>query len=307
MAAGDRWIDLLDPTPLELHSKLPRDVHDRALEQLLAPAQHRDDPRPKLESHGDYVFGVFLIPVIVPEEDLVFYQEVDVVLTRDVLVTVRKSPGDGRPPWQPKAAQDSCRDSDNAGMMMYHLADDIAESFLDLVDGLNEEIDELEDHVEDWDADRIRARLSALRHDVLHIRRTLAPTRDAIREVVDNRIEFEGDEVFTHDVELNFGNSYDKLLRAADNLEFARDLVGGVRDYHVAKVANDQNEVMKRLAVIATIFLPLAFLTGFWGQNFSYLVIHIEHGKTAFWLLGIGVELVAAAALFGLIKWRRWL
>jgi magnesium transporter len=165
-------------------------------------------------------------------------------------------------------------------MMMYHLVDDIAESFLDLVDALNEEIDELEDHVEDWGADRIRTRLSALRHDVLHIRRTLAPTRDAMREVVDNRIEFEGDEVFTHDVELNFANSYDKLLRA---------------------------EVMKRLAVIATIFLPLAFLTGFWGQNFSYLVLHIETGKTAFWLLGIGVELAAAAALFGLIKWRRWL
>ena len=53
--------------------------------------------------------------------------------------------------------------------------------------------------------------------------------------MVDNRIEFEGDEVFAHDVELNFANSYDKLLRAADNLEFARDLVGGVRDYHVAK------------------------------------------------------------------------
>ena len=118
MAAGDRWIDLLDPTPQELKSKLPREVHDRALDQLLAPAQHRDDPRPKLESHGDYVFGVFLIPVVVPEEDLVFYQEVDAVLTREVLVTVRKSPGEGRSPWQPKAAQDSCRESDNTGMMM---------------------------------------------------------------------------------------------------------------------------------------------------------------------------------------------
>jgi magnesium transporter len=307
MAAGDRWIDLLDPTAEELAAKLPREVHDRALEQLLAPAEHRDDPRPKLESHGDYVFGVFLIPVVVGEEDLVFYQEVDVVMTRDVLVTVRKSPGDGRSPWQPQPAQDACREHDNTAMQMYHLADDIAENFLDLVDGLNEEIDELEDHVEEWDADRIRARLSALRHDLLHIRRTLAPTRDALREVVDNRIEFEGDEVFTHEVELNFGNAYDKLLRAADNLELARDLVAGVRDYHVAKVANDQNEVMKRLAVIATVFLPLAFLTGFWGQNFSYLVLHIATGKAAFWGLGVGLELAAAIGLFALIKWRRWL
>jgi magnesium transporter len=307
MAAGHRWIDLLDPTREELVAKLPRELHERALEQILAPAQHRDDPRPKLESHGDYVFGVILIPVIVPEEDLVFYQEADIVMTRDVLVTVRKSPGDGRPPWDPSEAQLSCRETENVGMFLYHLADDVAERFLDLVDAVNEEIDELEDHVEEWDAERVRTRLSALRHDLLHIRRTLAPTRDAVREVVDNRIEFTGDEVFTHDVELSFGTAYDKLLRAADNLELARDLVSGVRDYHVAKVANDQNEVMKRLAVIATVFLPLAVLTGFFGQNFSYLVLHVETGPGAFWILGVGLELAAAIGLFTMIKLKHWL
>ena len=306
MAAGDRWIDLLDPTAEELAAKLPREVHDRAIEQLLAPAQHEDDPRPKLESHGDYVFGVFLVPVAVAEEDAVFYQEIDVVLTRDVLVTVRKTPADGRPPWNPGPAQAACRDTDNVAMFFYHLADDIAEGFLDLVDDLNAEIDELEDHVEEWNAERIRTRLSSLRHDMLHIRRTLGPTRDAIREIVDNRIEFEGDEVFTHDVELNFGNAYDKLLRAADNLELARDLVAGVRDYHQAKIANDQNDVMKRLAVLATVFLPLTFLTGFFGQNFSYLVFHIEPGPGPFLVLGVGLELCAAIALFVLIRWRRW-
>jgi magnesium transporter len=303
----DRWIDLLDPTAEELAAKVPREIHDRAIEQLLAPARHEDDPRPKLESHGDYVFGIFLVPVVIAEEDIVFYQEIDVVMTRDVLVTVRKTPADGRPPWDPGPAQEACRDQDNVAMIAYHLVDDIAEGFLDLVDDLNAEIDELEDHVEEWDAERVRTRLSSLRHDMLHIRRTLAPTRDAIREIVDNRIEFEGDEVFTHDVELNFGTAYDKLLRAADNLELARDLVAGVRDYHQAKIANDQNEVMKRLAVIATVFLPLAFLTGFFGQNFSYLVLHIEPGPGAFWLLGVGIELTAAIGLFALIKRKHWL
>jgi magnesium transporter len=306
MAAGARWIDLLDPTAEELAAKVPREIHDRATEQLLAPARHEDDPRPKLESHGDYVFGIFLVPVVVAEEDVVFYQEIDLVMTRDVLVTVRKTPADGRPPWDPGPAQEACRDTDNVAMIAYHLTDDIAEGFLDLVDDVNEEIEELEDNVEGWDAARVRTRLSSLRHDMLHIRRTLAPTRDAVREVVDNRIEFEGDEVFTHDVELNFGNAYDKLLRAADNLELARDLVTGVRDYQQAKIANDQNEVMKRLAVIATVFLPLTFLTGYFGQNFSYLVLHIEPGLGPFLILGVGIELAAAVALFVLIRKRRW-
>src|SRR5581483_2734840 len=185
MLAGDRWIDLLDPTREELAAKLPREVHDRALEQLLAPAEHEDEPRPKLESHGDYVFGIFLVPVIDLEEDLVFYQQIDTVLTRDVFVTVRKTPPGGRPPWDPGPTREACREHDNVAMIAYHLVDDIAEGFLDLVDDLNAEIDELEDHVEEWSAEHVRSRLSALRHDLLHIRRTLAPTRDAIREVVD--------------------------------------------------------------------------------------------------------------------------
>ena len=307
MAGHERWIDLLDPTREELSANLPANVHDRALEQLLRPPQHQDDPRPKLESHGDYVFGVFLVPAVIRDEDLVYAREIDVVMTRDVLVTIRKTPEEGRAPWEPQPAQEACRPQDNTAMLMYHLVDDIAESFLDLVDDLNEEIDELEDHVEEWDNERVRTRLSTLRHDLLHIRRTLAPTRDAVREVVDNRIEFEGDEVFTHDVELSFGTAYDKLLRSADNLELARDLVAGVRDYHQAKVANDQNEVMKRLAVIATVFLPLAFLTGFFGQNFEYLVNSVEIPQWTFWVLGVGLEIGAAIGLFAMMKWRRWL
>jgi magnesium transporter len=307
MAAGDRWIDLLDPSREELEARLPAAIHDRALDQLLAPAEHADDPRPKLESHGDYIFGILLIPVVVKEEDLVYYQEVDLVMTRDVLVTIRKSPDGGRPPWEAHEAQAACRDTENVALITYHLVDDVAERFLDLIDDLNDEIEELEDHVEDWPAERIRGRLSQLRHDMLHIRRTLSPTRDAIREIVDNRVEFSGDEVFTHDVELNFGNAYDKLLRAADNLELSRDLVAGVRDYHQSKIANEQNEVMKRLAVLATVFLPLAFLTGFFGQNFTFLVNDIEVPQWTFWVLGVGLEIAAAIGLFVLIKMRRWL
>src|SRR5204862_3124672 len=193
------------------------------------------------------------------------------------------------------------------GMIVYHLVDDIAERYLDLIDDLNDEIDELEEHVEEWSSEQIRSRLSTLRHDVLHIRRTLAPTRDAVREVVDNRIEFAGEEVFTHDVELSFGGAYDKLLRATDGLDLSRDLVAGVRDYHQAKIANDQNEVMKRLAVIATVFLPLAVLTGFFGQNFAYLVNAVEPREWVFWAVGVGFEVGAAIGLFLLIKARHWL
>ncbi len=303
MAAGDRWIDLLDPTVDELRSRLPARVHDRALEQLAAPAQHADEPRPKLESHGDYVFGVFLVPVALPGANEVFYQEVDLVMTRDAVVTVRKSPGGGREPWDPTDAQAACRNDESVALIAYHLVDDIAERFLDLVDTVDDEIDDLDDHVDDWSSERIRSRISTLRHDMLHIRRTLAPTRDAVRQVVDDRVEFAGEEVFTRDVELNFANAFDKLLRAGDNLELARDLLNGARDYHQSKIANEQNEVMKRLTVVASVLLLPTLIVGLYGQNFDNMPeLHWWWGY--YWSLGLIVVSTVGQLIW--FRWKRW-
>jgi magnesium transporter len=141
-----------------------------------------------------------------------------------------------------------------------------------MVDDVHDEIDELEDHVDEWDSATIRRRLSNMRHDLLHIRRTLAPTRDAFRQIVDDRVELDGDQqLFPHEVELRFGDAFDKMLRASEGLETARDLISGVRDYHQAKVANDQNEIMKRLTVVASLFLPATFIAGVYGMNFEHM------------------------------------
>jgi magnesium transporter len=264
------WVDLIDPSPDELRDKLPRELRESALDLLLAPARHNDEPRPTLQSHGDYIFGVFLLAIAVPDEDRVFYQEVDIVLTNEVLLTVSKTPP-GEHPYDPRPVRESCHPDDEAGMMLYRLVDDIAEHYLDLVDALDDEIDELEDTVETASPESTRNRLSELRHDLLHIRRTLAPTRDAVRQIVDNVIEVKsGKEVFPHDVEIAFNGAYDKLLRAFDGLELSRDLIASVRDYLQAKIANDQNEVMKKLTVIASLLLLPTFIVGVYGQNFRH-------------------------------------
>ena len=128
--------------------------------------------------------------------------------------------------------------------------DEIAERYLDLIDDLNDEIDELEDHVEDWrrradprphlGAPPRPARASAARSP----RRATPSTRSSTTASSSTDVE-----LFPRDVELHFADAYDKLLRATEGLETSRDLSRGVRDYFQAKIANDQNEVMKRLTV----------------------------------------------------------
>ncbi len=87
--------------------------------------------------------------------------------------------------------------------------------------------------------------------------------------VVDDRVQLEGDGGLDRETMLRYADAYDKLLRASEALELSRDLIAGVRDYHQAKVANDQNEVMKKLTVIASVLLLPTFIVGLYGQNFA--------------------------------------
>lgn len=297
------WIDLIDPSPAELQKALPATVHQLALEALLAPHVHDDEPRPRIESHGDYVLGILLIPVAVKDEDRVFYQEIDFVATEHVLVSVSKTPP-GEHPFDPKPAKEACRPDEDVGMFAYHLVDEVAERFLDLIDDLDDEIDELEDMVPDNTPVVVGRRLRELRHDVRHIRGTLLPTRDAVRQIVDNRVELDNGELFPRNVEIAFGDAYDKLLRSTEGLESSRDQLGGIRDYLQGKIANDQNEVMKALTAVASILLLPTFIVGLYGQNFRKIPeLHWGFGYEWSW----GLIIVTTIIQVTYFRRKRWI
>ena len=264
------WIDLVDPSPVELHDVLPDHVHSTALAVLLAPHEHDDEPRPRIESHGDYVLGILLLPIEVRDEDRLYYQEIDFIATATELITVSKTPP-GEQPFDPAPAKEACRMHEDVGMFVYHLVDEVAEGFLNVIDEVDDEIDELEDLVDQGDVREIGRRIRGIRHDLLGIRRTLSPTRDAVRKIVDDRVELDNGELFPKNVEIAFGNAFDKLLRASEGLDAARDALAGIRDYLQGKISISQNEVMKRLTVIASLLLLPTFIVGLYGQNFHHI------------------------------------
>ena len=131
------WTDLLDPDEATLRAELPDEVRVDALRELLRPPDEEGSRvRPSVKSHGRYVVGLLLVAVAVPDEDVVFYQEVDFVLTRDRIVTVRKTPG-ARPPFDLASVEEVCDHHGGdpaAGLVAYFLVDEIAERYLDLLD-----------------------------------------------------------------------------------------------------------------------------------------------------------------------------
>lgn len=302
------WVDLLDPDEEELRKHAP-DLEPRALDELLRPGDPDGRARPTLQGHGGYVFGILLLAVLDPERELLFYQEVDLVIRRESILTVRKTPP-GEKPFDLAKVQEVCavREHVPPGMVAYHLIDEIAEQYLDLLDDVHGEIDELEENIDAWPGQRTRKRLSEIRHDLLHTRRTLAPTRDAVRGVVDGRVDIDRGvlrrEVFPEEVERAFAGVLDKLLRATESLEFARDLLAAVRDYQATQIAHDQNDVIKRLTVIASLVLIPTFIVGVYGQNFDHLPeLHWYLGYAFSW----GVILIVTLAQLAFFRWKRWL
>ena len=300
---SERWIDLIDPDSAEINAAIPTRLHETVASRLRTPASHTDEPRPRIEAHGDYVFGILVLPIMDDEGDVTGH-EIDVVATLDRIVTVRRTP----------PGQTTCdlndlvaaahRDDTSPGMSLYLLMDEIAERFLTVVDRFDNDIDELEDNVGAWPSQTIREHISRIRHEILQTRRSLTPTRDAARAVLDNRVELDGDiTLFPREIELHFADAYDKLLRATDGLDLARDLLAGVRDFHQSQIANDQNEVMKRLTVVASVILLPTFIVGLYGQNLRGVYeFHWAHGYLFSWFLII-VTTVAQIIYYRRKKW----
>jgi magnesium transporter len=302
------WIDLLDPDEAELRAHVG-DLDPGTFEQLLARADPEGNVRPTLRGQGNYVFGVLLSAVLEPEQDRLYYQEIDLVVRRDSVLTVRKTPPEGEP-FDLGKVQEVCALHQHiaAGKIVYHLVDEVAERYLNLLDGVDGEIDELEENIDAWPSERLRRRISEIRHDLLHLRRTLAPTRDAVRGLVDGRIDIDPGmlrrEVFPEEVERAFQRVLDKLLRATESLEFSRDLLAAVRDYQATQIAYEQNETIRRLTVVASLVLLPTFIVGVYGQNFVHMPeLNWRLGYAYSW----GVIVLVTIAQLVFFRRKRWI
>jgi magnesium transporter len=260
-------------------------------------------PRPVLEGHGAYVFGILLAARPIPPEDRVEYLEIGVLATPNVLVTVRKTPGDGSAPFDVSALHPALEGAASAGVLLHRLVDEVADSFVESVDATYAEIEELEDALDTWPPRRVRMRISGLRHELLMSRRTIGATRGAIRRVVDGRVEVGDHALFPTDVERLFAETYDTLVRSTEELDIARDLLAGVRDHHQSKITEGQGDIAKKLTVVASLVLVPSLIVGYYGQNFESAF------DEPYWSIGVSSGLIVVTTLvqLAIYRWRRWI
>jgi magnesium transporter len=188
--------------------------------------------------------------------------------------------------------------------LVYKILDAMTSTFFPVLTRIDFDIDEIEEQIINEPSEEILRRIFSIKRDLVAMRRVVSPERDVFARAAERISEIRGLEA---DGRLYFRDLYDSLNRVFELVDSYRDLLSGAADLYLSTVANRQGEVNKQLTMIATIFLPLTFLTGFFGQNFAFLTNHVLNTEWAFVALGLGLLLISIVTFVVYFRRKRWM
>ena len=188
-------------------------------------------------------------------------------------------------------------------MLLYQVVDSLVDSFLPSLAKLDDRIDDLENGVMQKPDEAQLQELFKLKRRLVTWRKVVTPERDIFARVATGVIKIPG---MTTDMERYFRDVYDHLIRISDLIDSYRDLLTGAMDVYLSTVSNRLNEIMKRLTIVATIFMPLTFIVGFFGMNFTWMVKGITGFWPFFWLAVVS-EVVAVVVMVLFFLREKWL
>jgi magnesium transporter len=230
------------------------------------------DQRPKLEEYGDYLFIVihgFACPTGQTRDTKP--HELHAFLGPRYIVTVhedRIEPLDRV--WQ-RLTGDAALARRGADFLFYLMADAVVDANFPILDLISDHLEEIENAVLEHPEPSDLTRIFTLKRTLVLMRKVLSPQRDVF-----SLLAKRGDPRVSEKTSLYFRDIYDHLVRIAEAIEAARDLLGNALDAYLSMSANRTNEIMKRLTLLSAVFLPLTFITGFFGQNFDHLPFHSD-------------------------------
>lgn len=263
-AEGTKWIDVEAPTAEVLEGLAgPFGLHKLAIEDCL----HLDQ-RPKLEEYPNHLFlvihGFTAAAENVCELEL---QELHIFLAKDWVITVHERPlASIQHAGRRIAAEPTTTLGRGPDFVAYLVADALVDQNFPLLERFSDELEELEVHIFEAVDKQQLMRIFELKRALVELRRVLSPQRDVV-----GLLSRRGIVHIQERTTLYFRDIYDHLVRLYEQIDSNRDLLGNTMDGYLSMMANRTNEITKQLTIFATIFLPLSFITGFFGQNFDVL------------------------------------
>jgi magnesium transporter len=284
------WLDLTDPGSDEVAALANAfSFHPLALEDMVKRGQ-----RPKLEDFGDFMFLVYY-GAVESEAGAIELEEVHAFLSGGYIVTSHQR---RCVPLEEARKRFDAQAPRSEQFVVYRVLDGLTDSFFPILERLDDRMEQLDGEIFDRPDPAQLEEITSLRRDLVALRRVVTPQRDLLARGIDDILEIPGLEADSRNY---FRDVYDHAIRISDQIDSYRDLLAGSRDAYLSVVSNRLNQITKQLTVVATIFLPLSFVVGFFGQNFKWMVTRVDSPE-AFFVLGIGSLVLSVV---GLLVWFR--
>jgi magnesium transporter len=286
------WLDLHDPSD-ELLDQVAAcfGIHELALEDAQKFGQ-----RPKLDEYGDHValvyFGITDVGSLRTKSKLM---ELHMFVHGEFVVTVHREPW---PEFERLRETFGRVPIGSEQLVVYRILDALTDSWFPLVERIDADIEQLEQAVVADPQPQHIEQVMRLKRDLAFLRRTAAPVRDVAFAASTRLLEVPGLEQGPRDY---FRDVHDHMIRIDRSLETSRILLSDVLSVHGARVAQHQNRSTERLTLVATIFLPLSFVVGFFGQNFRWMVEQVST-RQDFLVWGVGGLFVSLLLLAPVIR-----
>jgi magnesium transporter len=187
--------------------------------------------------------------------------------------------------------------------LLHHVLDSLFASFFPALSDFDDRIDALQERIFARPTDEELVAMFSMQRWLVSLRKLVTSQRDMLASLASGMVTLPG---MTPAGSPYVRSLYDHLIRVSDLVDSYRDLLSNAMGAYLSTVSNRLNSIMKQLTVIATVFLPLSFLTGFFGQNFGWMQDHLA-GLAAFLIFGLGLEALVVSGLFLLFRRRRWI
>jgi magnesium transporter len=258
-----RWIDLEKQDDALLHVLAERfNFHPLTLEDCA-----HFDQRPKVEEYGDYLFLVTHgFRVTDSDAQPLASLELHSFLGDRYLVTVHAEPIPALDAVWNRLKGEPSLVRRGVDFVSYLVTDAIVDSFFPLLDEIAEELENIEDEILDRSKRVQLSDIFRIKRTLVQLRKVLSPQRDVFGILAKR-----GDGWIDPHTAIYFRDVYDHVLRIHEWVEGTRDLVGNALDAYLWSESQRTNEIMKRLTLLSAVFMPLTFITGFFGQNFADL------------------------------------
>ena len=257
------------------------------------------DQRPKIDEYADYNFAVIFEADW--HDDEVGLHEHHLFVGQNYLVSVHLDPAPALDNLRRRIKESPELTKGQPAFLTYLVIDALVDATFPALERLDDTVDALEDEITEKASSDQLNRIYHLKHAVTDLRKFLGAQREVFQRLITHGIHLQ-----QQDMTLYYRDVYDHIVRQYETVDGLRDLLTSAMDVYLSTVSNRLNQTTKTLAVIASLFLPLSFLTGFYGTNFTYLTQVLEIPYWTFWA-GLGTMIVATVIQLYLFRRRGWL